>query len=58
MATKSITKNITIRTSHSALKLARALENAKGKKAQDVVYSKQVVELKKDDIAKLFEDRK
>ena len=54
MATKSIYKNINIRTKETCRRLANALENASDKQAKDVVFSKKVREVKKEDIKKLF----
>jgi hypothetical protein len=56
MATKSITKNIDIRSKHLDREFVDALENAAGKKSQEVVISKVVKEVKKDQIKLIFGD--
>lgn len=54
MATKSITKNIDIRDKALGKSLVVALENAKGKKSKEVVYSKTYREIHGDEIRKIF----
>ncbi|MBN2285741.1 MAG: hypothetical protein JXQ26_11735 [Tissierellales bacterium] len=56
MATKSITKNIDIRSKHLGREFVDALENVAGKKSQEVVISKVVKEVKKDQIKLIFGD--
>lgn len=54
MATKSILKTIHIKERNSANALVRALENAKGKTAKDVVMKRSYSEASRDDIHKMF----
>ena len=46
MATKSITKNVVVRSKPLARNFIRAVENARGKTSKDVVISKTVHSLK------------
>jgi len=57
MATKSITKNIDIKDKTLGKSLVVALENAKGKKAKEVVYSKAYRELHGEEIRKIFGEK-
>ena len=50
MATKSITKNIDIKDKALGKSLVVALENAKGKKSKEVVYSKAYREARVDEV--------
>ena len=58
MATKSVLKNIDVKTRDSALALVNALENAKGKHSQNVVPSRTFSYANKDEIRKMFEAKK
>lgn len=55
MATKSIYKNVNIKSRDLARGLVNALEHGKGKKSKTVEFSKSVEEVKGDDIKKYFE---
>lgn len=57
MATKSILKNIHIKSQKSSKALIRALENAKGKGYKPVEYSRSVSEASREDIRKIFGDK-
>jgi len=54
MATKSILKNVYIKDFRSARSLVRALENASGKKSQDVDLKRPSKELDESEIQKIF----
>ncbi len=54
MATKSIYKNVNIKSKVLARNLVSALENAEGKKSQNVIFTKSFQEVKGDDLRKLF----
>lgn len=54
MATKSVLKNIDVKTRNSALALVNALENAKGKHAQHVINTRTFSDADKDEIRKMF----
>lgn len=54
MATKSVLKNIDVKTRNSALALVNALENAKGKHAQQVVKTRTFSDANKEEIRKMF----
>lgn len=54
MATKSVLKNIDVKTRNSALALVNALENAKGKHAQFVVNNRTFSDASKEEIRKMF----
>ncbi|EDS80572.1 hypothetical protein I6E45_09485 [Clostridium perfringens] len=54
MATKSICKNINIKSRVLARGLINALEHGKGKKSKIVEFSKSVEEVKGEDIKKYF----
>lgn len=54
MATKSVLKNVDIKTKNSALALVNALENAKGKSAQPVINQRTFLDASKDEIRKMF----
>ena len=58
MATKSIFKDVVVRDKDFGKRLARALEDAKGKKAKDVTISKMVREPKGEELKKLFGSEK
>lgn len=58
MATKSILKNIDIKSRKSALALVSALENAKGKHAQTVVNNRTFSDASRAEIRKMFGDSK
>lgn len=53
MATKSILKNVEIKTQNDCLALVNALENAKNKISQEVVMKKSYSVATKEDILKL-----
>lgn len=57
MATKSICKNVSIRSVSLSRKLINALENAKDKESKEVVISKECRELKGESIKLLFGDK-
>lgn len=54
MATKSITKNVVIRSKPLARNFVRALENAEGKSSKNVVVDKTVHEIKGDGLRVMF----
>lgn len=54
MATKSVLKNIDVKSRESALALVNALENAKGKHAQHVVKTRVFSDASKEEIRKMF----
>lgn len=54
MATKSITKNVVIRSKPLARNFVRALENAEGKSSKTVVVDKTVHEIKGDALRDIF----
>lgn len=54
LATKSVLKTIDIKSRKSALALVNALENAKGKHAQDVVKNRTFSDANRDEIRKMF----
>ena len=54
MATKSIIKNVNIKTNSSARKLASALEQSKHKSAESDVQSRAYHNANNDDIKKMF----
>ena len=54
MATKSITKNVVIRSKPLARNFVRALENAEGKSSTNVVVDKTVHEIKGDALREMF----
>lgn len=54
MATKSIYKSVSIKNRSLGNGLVSALENAKNKKAKQVLISKKVVDIKKDKIREIF----
>lgn len=54
MATKSILKNIDIKSRSSAVALVNALENAKGKHPQHTVKSRTFSDASKEEIRKMF----
>lgn len=56
MATKSISKNITIKDKYFARSLVSALESASNKKSKKIVLEKKCREVKGEDIKKLFGD--
>lgn len=56
MATKSISKNITIKDKCFARSLVLALENASNKKSKKIVLEKKCREVKGEDIKRLFGD--
>lgn len=58
MATKSVLKNVDIKTRHSALALVNALENAKGKHAQPVSKTRTFSDASKEEIRKMFGNNK
>lgn len=54
VATKSVLKNVDIKTRESALALVNALENAKGKHAQQVSKTRTFSDASRDEIRKMF----
>lgn len=54
MATKSFLKNVDIRGKRSCHRFISALENAQNKSGNEVVISKRVHVVNKDDIKKFF----
>lgn len=58
MATKSVLKNIDIKTRDTALSLVNALENAKGKHAQQVKKIRVFSDASREEIRKMFEGAK
>ena len=58
MATKSILKSINIKDRKSARSLVNALENASGKHAKDVVRSRSFSDASREDIRKMFGEKK
>lgn len=58
VATKSVLKNIDIKTRDSALALVNALENAKGKHTQFVKKNRTFSDAGRDEIHKMFGDAK
>ena len=54
MATKSIYKNVSIKSRSLARGLISALENAQNKKKKEVVLSKSLQSVSKDKIAEIF----
>lgn len=57
MATKSVLKNIDLKTRKSANALVSALENAKGKSEQAVVKQRAFSDASREEIKKMFEVR-
>lgn len=58
MATKSVLKNIDVKTRKSAYALVNALENAQGKHAQPVVNNRTFSDASKEEIRKMFGSNK
>ena len=58
MATKSMLKSINIKNRSQAKKLVNALEHAQVNRGKKVIMNRSVVEVKKEDLAKLFKDYK
>lgn len=56
MATKSVLKNIDVKTRGTALALINALENAKGKHAQNVAKTRTFSDASRSEIHKMFGD--
>lgn len=54
MATKSITKNVVVRSKPLARNFIRAVENAHGKSCKEVVMTKTVHELKGQTLKDIF----
>lgn len=54
MATKSILKNINIRSKSQGISLANALERAEKFQGKDIVFSRAVSEVKGEDVKKFF----
>lgn len=54
MATKSILKNINIRTKHAAVRLADAMEYSKNFGNRPVEFQRSVSDATRDDILKMF----
>ena len=57
MATKSVLKNIDIKTTVAARALVNALENAKGKHARPVVSNRSFSDADRAEIRKMFKGR-
>ena len=58
MATKSVLKNIDLRTRKSATALVTALENAKRKGSKPIAKQRIFSDASRDEIRKMFEVRK
>ena len=58
MATKSILKNINIKTNYAAIRLADALTYAKERPAQPVKFQHSYSDATKEDILKMFGEHK
>lgn len=56
MATKSILKNINIKSRKTSTSLVNALENASKKKAKKIEYSRGIRVASSEDIKKIFGD--
>lgn len=54
MATKSILKNVNIKTRQQVRQLTYALENAENKRGKEVILSRTVAELKADQVMHFF----
>ena len=54
MATKSVLKNIDVKTRESASALVNALENAKGKHAQHIEKTRTFSDASREEIRKMF----
>lgn len=54
MATKSITKNVVVRSKPLARNFIRAVENAQGKSSKNVVMTKTVHEIKGSKLKDIF----
>ena len=54
MATKSVLKNIDVKTREAALALVNALENASGKHAQEVEKKRTFSDANREEIRKMF----
>ena len=54
MATKSITKNVVMRTKPLARNFVHALENAEGKSSKEVIVDKTVHEIKGETLREMF----
>ncbi|MEG1758693.1 MAG: hypothetical protein RR235_09600 [Oscillospiraceae bacterium] len=54
MATKSILKNVNIKTADDAKRFVEAMEHTENKKAKDVVISRTCSEASKEDIKRMF----
>lgn len=54
MATKSVLKNIDLKTRKSAVALVNALENAKGKSSQLVTQQRTFSDASREEIKKMF----
>lgn len=54
MATKSVLKNIDIKSRESALAFVNALENAKGKHAQHVEKTRTFSDANREEVRKMF----
>lgn len=54
MATKSILKEVRFKDKQLCHGFASALENAQGKRSKDVVFSRTISDVKKDEVKKFF----
>ena len=54
MATKSVLKNVDVKTREAALALVNALENASGKHAQQVEKQRTFSDASREEIRKMF----
>ena len=54
VATKSVLKNVRIKDRDSALRLVRALENAEGKRSQEVKQTRTFSDASREEIRKMF----
>lgn len=57
MATKSVLKSVQIKNRRSALGLVRALENAHGKRSQEVVHNRTFSDATREEIRKMFGEK-
>ena len=57
MATSSIYKNVVVKNKVLAQGLVSALENAQNKKSKEVHFSRDIENVPKSEIKKMFEDK-
>ncbi len=58
MATKSVLKDVNLRTRKSATALVTALENAKSRRTRPIRHEKSFADASREEIRKMFEVRK